>query len=61
MEAAAEVTESHGGMVVDLNTLFAGPRLDGTSPNEWLDITGHPTAAGSTDLAKSLHALGYDI
>ena len=60
MESAAEVTEEHGGLLVDLNTLFAGPELDGTSPNTWLDITGHPSVAGSTAIAETLHALGYD-
>lgn len=60
MESAGEVTEAHGGVVVDCNTMFAGADVDAKIPNKWIDPSGHFSVDASRAFAEALHALGYD-
>lgn len=60
MDAAAEVTEAHGGLVLDLNATLTGSDYSDSPPVGWVDLTGHFTGTGSKAVAAALHDLGYE-
>lgn len=60
MEAAAEVTRQHGGVVVDVDPIMTGPNRDEEPPEGWTDEYGHFMRGGAQAVAEAFHAVGYD-
>jgi hypothetical protein len=60
MEAAAEVTRQHGGIVADIDPLLTGDDRTQQPPTGWTDSMGHFTGPGASAVAEAFHALGYD-
>jgi hypothetical protein len=60
MEAAAEVTRRHGGIVADIDPLLTGEDRTQQPPAGWTDSMGHFTGPGASAVAEAFHALGYD-
>jgi hypothetical protein len=60
MEAAAEVTREHGGLVVDVDPIMTGPNRDERPPEGWTDEYGHFMREGARAVAEAFHAAGYD-
>jgi len=60
MEAAAEVTRQHGGVVADVDPLLTGDDHTQQPPTGWTDSMGHFTGPGASAVAEAFHALGYD-
>lgn len=60
MEAAAEVTRHHGGIVADIDPILTGEDRTQQAPAGWTDSTGHFIGPGASAVAEAFHALGYD-
>jgi hypothetical protein len=60
MEAAAEVTRRHGGVVADIDPLLTGDDHTRPPPPGWTDSMGHFTGPGASAVAEAFHSLGYE-
>ncbi len=60
MEAAAEITRGHGGLVADIDPILTGDDRMGSAPPGWTDSMGHFTGPGASAVAEAFHSLGYD-
>jgi hypothetical protein len=60
MEAGAEVTREHGGVVVGVDPITMGPNRDRQPHDGWSDEYGHFMRGGAQAVAEAFDAAGYD-